>query len=913
MFVRMCVWVLGMCFASQAFAQSGEVTGRVLDAETGEPLPGANLVVEALRLGAVSDQQGRFRIVGVPVGEQLLTVSYIGYVSQEQSVTVSAKQAVTLDLLLQVQALEMDALVVTGMLQGQVRALNQQKTAENIKNVVAADLIGRFPDPNTAEAIQRIPGVSVARDQGEGRYVLVRGTESRLTSVMINGDQLPAPEGETRSVALDVVPTDQISSIELHKALTPDMDADAIGGAVNLVTRQALEGNKVFKLTMASGFNNLVSDGNFQGSVTFGERVQGGRLGYLMSASHYQTNRGSDNMEFEWGDEDFGAGDVRVLADQQLRDYVVTRKRTGLSGTIDYQFDNSSSVFMRGIYNRFGDQEHRRRTRLRFDQGDYASASVTSGSEVERELKNRYEQQEIYSFTVGGRQELSGLTVDYSGGYSYADEDEPGRQDITFVMEDVNFSYDTSVPNYPSFEVTNGTDIHDLANYEFDELVLEDNKTTDKNVTAKLQFKFPFQWQDNQGHFRLGGKLRLKDKKRTNRVQILDGYGGALRLSELSGTFEDDSFMGGRYTVGKMPDPKKVSQFYDTNLVNFELDADGSREDTDPANYRAEENVYATFAETRVDLGKLMVLLGARYEFTDLSYVGNEVVFDQEGDYASTREVTGQNDYGDVFPMLHLRYGVDRNTNVRVALTRSMARPNYYDLVPYQVVKREDDELERGNSALKPTLSSNFDLMFERYLQSVGVVSGGFFYKKLTDYIYSYTFDEVSGSFDGFEVVQPVNGGDATLWGIEATWQQQLTSLPGWLSGFGLYANYTYAHSEAEVVGRSDKPTLPGQAKHMANVAVSYEKKGFSGRLALNVHGAYIAGVSDKPSDDLYYAKHSQLDLSLSQEVRPNLRVFVEMINLTDEPLRFYQGSSDHIIQQEFYSWWGHMGVKMDF
>lgn len=903
-----------LSFTAAAPAQElGVVSGRIIDLETGAPLPGANVVVQNPRLGTVSDRGGLFRIAGVPAGERVLVVSYIGYETKTQVLEVKTGGVANTSIALAVRAFEMETLVVTGIMQGQMLALNQQKTADHIKNVVASDLIGRFPDPNTAEAIQRIPGVSVARDQGEGRYVLVRGTEARLTPVMINGDQLPAPEGSTRAVALDVIPSDQIASIELNKALTPDMDADGIGGSVNLITRRALSGNRTAKLTLASGYNNLMSDGIFQGAVTFGERVGDGRLGYLFSASHYQTDRGSDNNEFAWGDEDFGSGDQVVLGEMELRDYVVTRKRTGASGTIDYQFDAQSSFFVRGIYNRFSDQEHRRRVRLRFDRGSFATPTTTTDSRVLRELKNRYEEQEIYSLTIGGTQALSGLTLDYSAGYSYADEDEPGAQYMTFEQRGVDFAYDLADRGFPVYTVTNGVNILDPANYAFSEFSDEDNRTTDKNWTAKTSLKMPFRWNGGHGAFRMGGSVRAKDKDRTNNVRIYDGYQGSLRLSDVAGAFEDTGFLGSRYAVGKMPDPKKTGDFFAAHASQFEFDADGSRADTDPSNYKASENVYGGFAETRMDFGKMVVLAGVRYERTDLTYTGNEIIFDADGDYETTRPVSGNHEYGHLFPMAHLRYALDANTNLRLALTRSMARPNYEDLVPYQVVNREDEELERGNSLLKPTLSANVDVMVERYLASVGVLSGGFFYKKLNDYIYTHTFKESGGAFDGYEVEQPVNGGDATLWGFEAAWQQQFSTLPGWLSGFGLYANYTYADSEAEVIGRADKPTLPGQAKHMGNVAVSYEKRGFSGRLALNVHGTYMDEVGDDPADDIYFDRHSQLDLSLSQQIRPNARVFLEVLNLTNEPLRAYQGSRDRPVQQEYYSWWGHMGVKLDF
>ena len=244
-YLRMLCLLMAFCMILPFMAYGGTVSGRVTESGSDDALPGANVLVWGTRLSAVTDRGGRFRIQGISEGVQHLEVSYIGYYTRKVEIRISGAGTVVEPIALNVNPIALSTMVIEGLRQRQMQALNQQKTAENIKNVVAADLIGRFPDPNTAEAIQRIPGVSVRRDQGEGRLVQVRGTEARLTSVMINGDQLPSPEGEIRSVALDVIPADQIATIELNKALTPDMDADGIGGAINLVTRKALEQDAV--------------------------------------------------------------------------------------------------------------------------------------------------------------------------------------------------------------------------------------------------------------------------------------------------------------------------------------------------------------------------------------------------------------------------------------------------------------------------------------------------------------------------------------------------------------------------------------------------------------------------------------------------------------------------------------------
>jgi outer membrane receptor protein involved in Fe transport len=220
---------------------AGSISGTVTDAVTGAPLAGADVVLDGTSLISATDRSGAFRLSAVPAGQYALLATYLGHKLERAEITVAAGQTLVVEVKLAPAGFsESVSVIAEPIAEGQAAALNLQRTAPNIVNVVASDQIGTFPDPNAAEAASRIPGISIARDQDEGRYVLVRGTEPRLNSMLIDGERIPAPEGDVRQVQLDAVPADQLQSIEVTKALTPDMDADAIGGAVNLVTKQAV-------------------------------------------------------------------------------------------------------------------------------------------------------------------------------------------------------------------------------------------------------------------------------------------------------------------------------------------------------------------------------------------------------------------------------------------------------------------------------------------------------------------------------------------------------------------------------------------------------------------------------------------------------------------------------------------------
>lgn len=917
--------ILVLSIAVSAFAK-GKITGKIFDKEAGISLPGANVILEGTIYGSVSDKEGGFFIRNIPTGNYTLSVSYLGYKTVSEEIEITSNSQIEKNINLQPEITELEEVLIVGQHQGQARALNIQKTAPNIKNIISADLIGRFPDPNVAEALQRTPALSIQRDQGEGRYINIRGTEARLNSVQINGVTIPSPEGDTRQVALDVIPADALSSIEVSKTLTSDMDADAIGGSVNLLTKNSNDfTDRIFKLNIGTGYNELAQNGIFQGAFTYGGKTSSNsKFGYLFSGSYYQTNRGSDNNEMEWSEEEIGStgNESEVLGDLQLRDYTITRKRLSLSSTLNYKIDRESSMYLTGIYNYFSDQEYRRRLRARFDKGDYTSTNSVEEGVIERELKDRFEAQTITSFVLGGKQGFDNLSMDYKLSYSYAKEDEPDRRDIAFVIEDVNMNYDIVDPDFPKYSITNGIDQNDASLYQFDELVVEDNLTEDTDISGKLNFNLPFEFGQNNGVFKFGGKFKTKKKDRTNSVRVFDGYNGSLTYSDLLSDFDNDDFLDGEYSDSNLPldtavDPDKIEKLVDENITSsgtgdFEEDTEASAEDTFGANYKATENVYAGFLMANLNLGKkLNLIAGTRYEYTDIEYEGYELEFNEDGDLLVDQisKINEKNNYSNIFPSIQASYKLTPNTNFRVAGTYSLARPNHFQLVPFSINNREDQEITKGNPDLKPTKAMNFDFMIEQYFNPLGIVSGGFFYKDLEDYVYDFTFDEGEN-----EVTQAQNGDNAKLWGLEFNLQQRLGFLPGALNGFGVYANYTFTDSEAEFPERDGKKaTLPGQSKHVYNVALSYEKHRFNSRISMNYHGKYIDQVGKDETKDIYYDNHFQLDFSAGYKIRHNTLLYLEMINLTNEPLRYYQGSTNRPIVQEYYSWWSHIGVKIDF
>jgi TonB-dependent receptor len=868
------------------WAQSGAmgtITGKVLEKE-GYELPGALVALKGTTRKSTADVNGEYRLTRVPVGKQTLVVSFMGLGSVEVEVETKAGEITEKNIMMEVKVVENVSVYGEPLLEGRARALNQQKNALNIQNVISSDMIGSFPDPNSAEATQRVPGISIQRDQGEGRYVLIRGTEARLNSMMLNGDRLPSPEGEIRSVALDVIPAGLLSAIEVSKALTPDMDADAIGGAVNLVTLNAPHRPR-FNADVGLGYNDISGKTLQRGNLTFGRRFADGKVGLILGTSYYNTDFGSDNFEVEYDDGE--------LDDLQIRDYTVNRKRIGFSTTFDVKPSPATEFKIQGVYNKFDDQEYRRRTRSRLGK-----------ERMEKEMKNRFETQTIYSIRGDLKHQFgNGIQLHAALSYSYAEEDEPDRMDTTFLQKDIIFEPNVSADSIDPDNIQSNPQNEDINKYKFDELVVENNFTSDKDWVARLDLEIPLTGSgDFSSLLKVGAKYKNKKKMRDNNVMVYESDDDIYLANFLDGNFDAGEFIDGRYDPG---------QFMTTNIgkllmSSFNLEGEHDYEE-DLADYTAKEDIFSGYAMAKLFFSdKFTIITGVRYESTNVDYTGKDVTFDDEGDYSGTTGIGGSNTHGLFMPGLHLIYRVGENFNVRAAFTRTLARPNYFDLVPYRLKLREDLELQLGNADLEATRSWNVDLMVEHYFKPLGAFTAGFFYKSLREYIYYFRYSDV---LDGeeYNIIQPRNGDSASLWGFEVGLTGKLP-----IPGLSVLLNYTYTDSEAQYPDREgEKATLPGQSKHLGNVALSYERGRLSTQVALNFHGKYVDEVGETDNEDIYYDNHYQLDLSARYRFSNKISLFLEVNNVLNEPLRYYIGSSDRPIQEEYYRIRGTFGLRV--
>lgn len=883
------------------FGQVGIIEGRVLDKETNETLPFALVEVNSSTLSAVTNMTGEY-LVYIPADSAMnLTFSYIGFLDTTITVKVAEGETQSIDIKLAADVVQLDVAVINGPTQGQAKALNIQKNADNIRTVVSAEQIGRFPDQNSAEALQRVSGVNIERDQGEGRYVLVRGLAPQFTNININGEQIPSPEADVRFVALDVLSSSQLASMEISKTLTPDMDGDAIGGSVNLITKTATTAKPSIKGTFASGYNNLMGKFNGNGAIEYGQRFgEKRKLGFLVNANYYNNNLGSDNWESD------GEGE-----ELELRDYALYRSRMGLSSTIDYKLKPGSKIYARTIYSRFADREERRRYTF-----------VPEDDEVERTMKDRLETQSILALNLGGKHMMEKFQLDYEFQYSYGEQNTPYDYESVF-KGDIESSVDFSDTDYP---VLSSANYLDNTQYEFDELEVGNTLAKDKNITAKFNIGIPYKINNAEGLVKFGAKMRMKEKSYEIEVNKYGELGGVPTLEAFEGDFLDDNFLGGKYALNKDVDMGTLITYFNDNPEQFELSVEDKSIDEALESYEAKEDVYAGYLMGKHKFKKMTLIAGARYEYTTVEYKSSDVVIDAAGDLQEIIPVEGITDYGMFLPQLNVIYKKNKNTNVRAAATYSYSRPNFGDIVPSQEANIEDGEATVGNPNLKPVSALNLDFLYEHYFGNVGVISGGIFAKSLQDFIYKRVYYgsqypiEGTPVATGLDVTQVQNGESATLTGVELGFQRQLEFLPGKLKNLKLYANYTFTNSSSQIQSRNDGAgegetetiKLPGQASHVGNASLAYNTKKFNVRVSLNFNGKYLSEIGGDSSEDIYIDNRAQIDLSASYFLKKRTTIFVEFLNLTNQPFEAYMGDTDTYIQREFYRSWSRLGVKFD-
>lgn len=908
------VGVCGNTFAegNENILKQGAIRGRVVDSGK-QTLPGASIFIEHLKTGVISDVDGFYTLPNLKPGTYTVKVTYVGYSPIEMKMTVPAGKTLEKDIVMN-EGVELQEVVVGGAFRGQKKAINAQKNNMGITNVVSADQVGKFPDSNIGDALKRISGINVQYDQGEARFGQVRGTSADLSSVTINGNRVPSAEGDTRNVQLDLIPADMIQTIEVSKVVTSDMDGDAIGGSINLVTKNSPY-KRTINATAGSGYNWISDKAQLNLGLTYGDRFFNDRLGMMLSASYQNAPSGSYDTEFMW---EKGEDGKVYVSDYQMRQYFVTRERQSYSAAFDFDVNENHKFFFKGIFNNRNDWENRYRTNLKDLEADgKATVRIQTKAGTPDNRNARLERQRTMDFTLGGEHLWGAIGMDWNAGYARASEYRPNERYIDFQLKKQQFDMDLSDERQPFASPKSGSTLTLNDKFSLKELTEQQEDIKEEDLKFSVNFKAAM---NNGAKLKFGAKVVRKTKeKEVDFYEYTPLDEDAFMTNSLKNKVDQstDKFMpSAKYQVGTFASKEYTGALDLNNPSLFEKEQVQAEL---AGNYDARETVSSGYVRFDHKFTRNVELMaGLRLENTSLAYTGR--TYDDETD-KTTKTDRMTNSYLNFLPSLLMKWDVNDDFKIRASYTQTLSRPKYSALVPSVNISRSDSEITIGNPDLKPTLSYNLDLSADYYFKSIGLVSAGVFYKKIDDFIVDQVLTgyEYNGTtYTRF--TQPKNAGNANLLGAEFAYQRDFGFIAPALKCVGFYGTYTYTRTRVEdfnFEGRENEKglSLPGSPEHTANASLYFEKGGLNMRVSYNYASSFIDEMGTNVFYDRYYDAVNYMDINASYTFGKKMKTtfYAEANNLLNQPLRYYQGTKDRTMQAEYYGVKVNAGVKISF
>lgn len=911
---------------------TGTISGRVADRE-GAVLPGAQVELQPRILSVATNGTGEFTITGLAPGQYTVTISYVGFQTFTSKVTVNAGQAARVNAVLEVAGGSQEVTVVADA-QGVAEAINEQRTSDNILDVMPAGVIQSLPNENIADVVGRVPGVSLERDEGEGKYVQIRGTEPRLNNTTVDGIEVPAPEDNVRQVKLDTIPADIVESVEVNKTLAANQDADAIGGTVNLVTKKASDA-PTLTLEAIGGFTPI-QDTRYMGLVTgtAGKRFgPNKRFGALFTGSYDYNGRGIDDIEPAPNDTaipSYGSMDVR--------EYRYQRKRYGFGGSLDYKLkDPASGLFLHYFLSDFK------------DYGNKWVYTLNDGGSPQFSTSSRLPDYGIAVVGIGGKHVLndSWISWDVSAARSrqLAAAGNPGA---TFspipgsALSNLTTCLNQPAANFrlPSWTPSCfGAPTYDPTQYTITEYDGTNGDTSQVNLQGAFSMGRNYHLGSHSSIFEFGLKVRNAHKGQNAYSPTYDqtfipnpNNPPVAPMSNFLDPFTNPHYYFNAYPLGPVTNYNTIVNSLNSLVAQgvLALDEPATIFGSDASNFDLTERVSAAYAMNTVEFGRFRLQTGLRFEATQLNILGYSVTNNSSSTEEIVTPLPAQTWYWDPLPSVQLRYHLTDNSDLRAVYGRGISRPNPYDMVPYVTVDQSTHPytVSVGNPNLKPEHANNYDVLYERYLKPYGELQGGFFYKQLSQPIYYLADPYYQGTeypqFRNYTFSYISNGVNAKLYGVEFAYIQHLGFLPGAWSGLGIMANYSKTGSSAGTLPlRNDNPALQRQTPTMWNLSPSYDRGRISARLGATYNSASIyqyqwenclaqqqngGGCEDPanlgpkgPLGDNYLYSHLQVDAQASFRVQKELTILWQGLNLTDEVFGFFNGSPWYLTQREYY------------
>ena len=811
-------------------------------------------------------------------------------------------------------AITLDRIEVKPQLEAQIRAVDLKRDSDAILDAVSADDVGDYPDQNVAESLQRLPGVSVTRDQGEGRYVVVRGLDAALNSVSVDGIAIGTPESDNRAAPMDVIPSESTERLKVVKSPTPDMPGDSIGGAILVESASAFDRDgRSIRAKVEANHQSLSGKTSPKAAFNYSDLFADGTFGVALGVNYLDREFQSDNVEGEYDTYAKGSDD-RVVTEWQRRKYDIDRTRVGANLNLDWRPDADNRYYLRTLFSSFKDAETRQR--VVFGLGDGEVTALGNGEyriddipadAISKRVRWRTKKQDTMAASFGGENRLADAVLDYRVGYTKT------RERVNDEKE-ARFEYDG---DDLSALVGQGHGIPDLglsdsgwennANYAFKNWVVAPKQVNDHEYSAQINARFDGEnasykfgllgrWRDrdynsDEQDLRSGPPIDLADWTKAAPDHRNGTLGQGISSAAMRAYW---AAHGGEYTA-------RSKELIDNALTMYGED------------YVSTEDILSAYAMGTWNIGDLRVIAGARVENTQFDATGNRIDVAANGKSYTLGQVKASHDYTDVLPGLHLRWNGGEDWSLRFSANKTISRPGFGAIAPHLAMNNSDKEVEIGNPDLKPYKSLNLDASFEKYLGKSGILSLGLFHKSIDDYIVGVVINN-DPAYNGYDVSTSINGDKAKVYGAEFNWQQSLDFLPAGWDGLLAGVSGTWLHTAFDP-GLADREgedfTLPRASKNVYTAFVGYEKGPLSTRVSAVHRSEYLDELGKAHGYDIYVAPNTQLDFSFEYELGKHVQLYFDASNLLDKPLERYQGSRSYTQQYEEYGRTYAIGLKV--
>ena len=941
----------GLAPPAPAQNQAGSISGTLMDS-AGAVLRGAQVSIPSKGMIVSTDEQGRFFFSGLQPGDYAISISYIGFQELTKTVTVNPGESTTVSLHLQVESQKQSVLVSAGSASAEMEAVNQERAADNLIQVMPTETITSLPDRNLGDAISRMASVALTRNEGQDNFVGVRGGEPRLTNTTVDGFNMPSQDPGIREFDFFSVPPSVVGSVVMSKTLQANMDGDGIGGSIDLVTKTASD-TPTYQITAMGGIGamggftpieNPRPDADVYG--TWGRRFGASKkLGFIVGGQYSFDGTGYNDVEPTPDEATLSNGQNVPWDDgQDLRTYMFHRPRYGLGGTLDYRIKPGSTIFLHYLYTFLRDDGDKSVYSL-FDNtpgvqtvtvanGSYsggcsgtANGITTGPCNTPPRYYSQLEDARIYSDSIilSGTHVLTNTWYSWSAaiGNGYFGDQPFDSADFTNTATASSCQFNQAATKdyfVPQWTPACFSEINSPQNYFLTDTQREFGHEEQINVGFEGSGAFRWHLGGHLSTFEYGAKFRGMHKY-NNQYSSIENYAGSgagVPMTTFPNNLIQKNYYNGAYQDGYNVWFGPAQDYVNQHPTDFILD--NSDKGVDSSNYSLVEHIPAYYVMNTTDFSNgIRLILGLRAEMTSDNV--HNLAFDPSGN-ATPNKFSGS--YYDLLPSASLRFNAGPNSYMRLIYARGVSRPEESEIASDVSWGTGGNGAYKftvnfGNPNLKAETGDDIDVLYEHYFKTFGVLSGGYFYKHLasppvsTQAVLNNYLPPGAPPVDQgtYLATYYINAGSAWISGVELQYLQNWTNLPGFLGGFGMKANYSYIGSQTSgIAGRSDKPRLLENAPNLFNIGPTYNKGPLSMSMNINFNQSsiyvyqYTDGVPGGPMGPLgdnYNYDHTQIDAQGSYALPRGFKLIASGLNLNNEEFGFYYGSPKYDTQREFY------------